>query len=594
MKRVTFHNNTCSWESDLAQINDLHDIKFSENVYRQHGNGNGEGMFHFPESSKTTISIFSAENNRVSNLLSVKSGTLRVSEAVFRHNGFSYGLLSASNSDVTLRASLFASNVCHGTGSPVRLSDFSSAYFSSCNFLNNTALKMGGGVRALNSNNLTFSSCDFDKNHVKGKRGVGGAIAIVGSLNSTVDDPLVLTWKSCTFSNNTAPLGGAWSVSQWKGDLRCDNCSFIENKNILSPRSDPDRVGGGAVDIVDSDIKNLTMRDSYFLSNTGFFHGGGISLNDVGGSFFFDKCGFLDNAIHDSIFGVVGGSGISIIVSPGLGRVTSVSFNNSYFKDNKCGIGQGAVHAAGSLVSLAIDSCSFFGNEGHSGSSISTHYIHRLLVRSSDFQRNVAEKDGGAVECVRGEINLENNTFLHNRAGEKGGSVFLSNADNGSRVERCEFIDCSSSMGGGIHVESSAGLILNTNKFYRNTATVGGGGLSILLLYGSGNPRIENCYFAKQIASFGGKDRKSRHTAIRRNGPLQGPCLYRVSRHPSIDRSCIWWEQQSRTTRQRRAVGVSLLTTHLLLQSTESMSHSRWRPLGAMCSSAPMHSVSAA
>ena len=505
MKRVIFHNNTCNWESDLAQTNDLQHMNFSDNVYRQHENGNGKGMFHFPQGSETTISFLSAENNRVSNLLTVNNGDLMISRAVLRRNSFFYGLLSASESNVTLNESLFASNICHGIGSPVHLSNASPAHFSSCSFLNNTAVEMGGGIRALNSSSLTFSSCYFDKNHVKGERGVGGAIAIVGSLNSIVDNLLFLESKSCTFSSNTATLGGALSLSQWKGNLVWENCSFIENKNIV-PKSVHVRPRGGAVDIADSDIKNFVMNDSYFLSNTGLIHGGGISLHNVGGSLLFDKCGFRNNVIDT--YGrnpiSLGGSGISVF-SIDHRRPTSVIFRESYFGDNKSGSGPGAVCANGSQVSLEIENCSFFRNEGDSGGSVSASNVYRLLVKSSDFERNVAYKNGGAVDCRARKIDLEKNTFFHNRAGKKGGSVFLSNIENGTRVEKCEFIGCSSSMGGGIHVDSSAGFILNANKFYHNNATVGGGGLSVLLLDGSTNSRIENCYFAMHHAPFGGK-----------------------------------------------------------------------------------------
>ena len=502
MKRVTFHNNTCNWESDLARINDLQHINLSDNVYRQHENGNHKGMIHFPQGSETTISFLSAENNRVFNLLSVNSGDLMVSQAVLRRNSFSYGLLSASDSIVKLNESSFTSNVCHGIGSPVRLANVPRVHFSFCGFSNNTAIKMGGGIRALNSGNLTFSSCHFDKNHVKGKKGVGGAIAVVGYLSSTVDDSLVLESKNCTFSSNTAPRGGAFSMSRWKGDLVWENCSFMENKNTL-PHSSNARVGGGGVNIEDSDITNFVMRDSSFSSNTGLVHGGGISLYNLSGDFLFDKCGFLNNFLNNSVFSVRGGSGISVVVSD-FRRPNSVVLRKSYFKDNRSSSGRGAVHATGSQ-SLVIDSCSFLGNEGRSGSSVSAVDIDRLLVKSSVFERNMAYKDGGAVECRTGKINLENNTFLYNRAVEKGGSVFLSNTENGTRVENCEFIGCSSSMGGGIHVESSARFILKANQFYHNTATVGGGGLSILLQYGSAVPRIKKCYFAMQHAPLGGK-----------------------------------------------------------------------------------------
>lgn len=138
---------------------------------------------------------------------------------LLRENGHGGAVLirlaGVSNSNVVINNSRFLHNVAQVDGAGVYLSLSSNATnntieFSHLVFHNNTVQEAGGGGISVNSfevsvsNQIIISDSVFTNNNAS----AGGALSLVLYQGDHEDDPDNLTFRNCTFRNNTAENDG--------------------------------------------------------------------------------------------------------------------------------------------------------------------------------------------------------------------------------------------------------------------------------------------------------------------------------------------------------------------------------------------------
>lgn len=126
-------------------------------------------------------------------------------------------------------------------------------------------------------------------------------------------------------------------------------------------------------------------------------------------------------------------------------------------------------------------------------------------VRNCTFRNNYALKDGGGMSNVGAPSTpaLTKCTFENNTAGGNGGAI-----DNWRAVpdiDSCVFVDNSAAAGGSIFNNANySGCITITNcVFYNNSAITSGGSLYNYLIINNNIPKVTNCTFHKNTATYG-------------------------------------------------------------------------------------------
>ena len=266
------------------------------------------------------------------------------------------------------------------------------------------------------------------------------------------------------------------------GNLSIYNCTFVNNTVVGDPELDFN-YGGAAVFSYNG---KLTIRDSYFVNNTGY------------------EGGAIYGAADSDVVGVL-------------------DINNSKFENNKATTvndAGGAIYA-GNYLKFLINNTEFIGNlaptkhsqyiAGGTGGAIYIRSTIASSIANSNFVNNSAFYWGGAIKSYAGSFDLTNCNFTGNYAGASGGALHISRSasleDVVPTVNNCIFSNNdagstisaggSSNRGGAICVE---GIIAVYNSaFYGNTAVDGGA-----IYAGFANNMIDNCTFVSNSAVNGG------------------------------------------------------------------------------------------
>ncbi|MBD3167292.1 T9SS type A sorting domain-containing protein [bacterium] len=126
------------------------------------------------------------------------------------------GAINVLNGDLTLDSCRVENNTADSSGAAVRLMANASATCTRTRFAENTA-RTGGAVNVGGRSDWEAFASHFTDNEANA---AGGALMVL-------DDASVLL-DSCTFSNNTAPLGGA--VYAYLAELEASGCRFESNQ----------------------------------------------------------------------------------------------------------------------------------------------------------------------------------------------------------------------------------------------------------------------------------------------------------------------------------------------------------------------------
>lgn len=217
------------------------------------------------------------------------------------------------------------------------------AFFSSdatvtdCTFSTNTAVTGGGGLFAIgdNTHTIAVTGCTFSENQANGAdSGDGGGVSVKGNV--------VTTFKSCTFSKNSATRDGGGLYAN-ASSPSLDGCQFTENTAARNgggvaqifgtpdvvastftqnasdgapapgfPAGIPERLVFGAGGLYTENVTGGRVKRSSFFANTATNGAGVLSL---GGTMSFENCVIADNTASGRGGGVFVGGNSNVTLS---------------------------------------------------------------------------------------------------------------------------------------------------------------------------------------------------------------------------------------------------------------------------------------
>ncbi|MFQ6034274.1 MAG: right-handed parallel beta-helix repeat-containing protein [Sedimentisphaerales bacterium] len=217
------------------------------------------------------------------------------------------------------------------------------------------------------------------------------------------------TLTNCTFAHNFS------GMHNWDGDPTLTNCTFENNTHR------------GMENLVDC---NLTLTDCTFNGNSGsaiHHSGGSLTLTGclVSGNSGFSgggirSLGRANLTLHDCTF-----TGNSARASGGGIDASSanISLYNCTFSNNSADSRGGGVSAHVYDGDFEIEGCVFSGNRAKNGAGMEI-WASPLAISNCVFAGNVAERRGGALNCVKDYVTIRNCTFFSNVAGNSGSAVY--------------------------------------------------------------------------------------------------------------------------------------------------------------------------
>ena len=408
-------------------------------------------------------------------------GEVYVEDSKFTSNTARVGGAIYCEKSVYISSSSFSSNKATGRiGQP----DEGGAIYAkgqifaeNCNFTDNTA-DLGGAIYGRNY--VFIENCTFKRNKAK----LGGAI------DKTNDGHVVISHS--TFSNNdaTSDGGAIFAESQitiekslfndnsasGKGGAIYTEYILFEGKNSFISNHAKDDGGAIYTSKIAKNVNDLYFKSNYASSD----YGGAIYINNKCGDVNFNNCTFTDNYAY-------AGDGGAIYSDSGS---TNLNLYNCVFTENRASGGAGARYGG------AVRAC---GN---------------VNVYSSTFTSNWAENHGGAIYAST--VNhVENSVFISNYAQKSnGGAIYINNAGT-STISKSYFKGntANNGRGGAIYTDSiRITLNLNNNAFITNNA--GDEGKTV---FNSGSYNIDGNWWGTNSPSFNNKELMEYHTFPRSN-----------------------------------------------------------------------------
>ncbi|MBY0527249.1 MAG: hypothetical protein K2R98_27890 [Gemmataceae bacterium] len=334
----------------------------------------------------------------------------------------------------------------------------------------NAFLRNGGAI--VNNGDLTFIDCTFSNDSAV----LGGAIYSGGTS---------LTIRGSTFTGNSADGGGAIYVADGRltiGSSATNDSAFTGNTAGAT--------GGGAIFMTsDSRTPRInqgggpspnTIADSTFTNNTATAGSGGAILNLE-----------TDLVLSADIFtgnfsGVDGGAVANLVV---LGNwAASLVLTGCDFDSNGAGVNGGAVANEGSggiLASTTIDDSSFTNalttlSAGGSGGAI-YNTNGTVAVADSVFDSLFVFSNGGAIDndsggaLTVGAGTVFTNNLANGAFGGSGNGGAIHNAGSADLDSVSFGSNGAAHGGGGIYNDTAGDLIVAHTTFASNSAASGGG-----------------------------------------------------------------------------------------------------------------------
>ena len=358
-----------------------------------------------------------------------------------------------------------------------------SVYFEYCDFNNNTAYDIPGtGLIFYVSGNVIASYCSFTNNILNNTFTNTGAVfsltqsAIIDISSSTFHNNSAgygglggclfanmfsqSTFRNCTFTSNSALMGGCFYASNGLGEIESQITTTITDCNLLSNRA----AFGGAIYILGRNV-NLFLSNT-ILSDNEASSGGGMYVTGVisgfhlhnstltnnratigtGGAIYFVNCiqelydlFFSENLFRKSTEIVI------IEDSP----IIEVDISNCTFSQNYSFREGGALSLTASALVFSFTDCIFESNTASSAGSIYAFDIGNITISSSTFiSCRATENDGGALSLEDiPHIHIESCLFDNNTASSSGGGILISHAS--SNIINCLFSHNDASASGG-------------------------------------------------------------------------------------------------------------------------------------------------
>ena len=350
-------------------------------------------------------------------------------ECIFRNIRSISSFVIFSKSFAKFNNCQFKNNEILGNYGAIYLAQ-SQGLLQNCTFENNKANGRegkGGVISALYYSILTVVKCFFKSNKAKY---LGGAIylykaillingttfsyntaeyggAIFAQIRSNVEV------MDCFLKGNVARIeGGAIALILSGGSLFGKNNTFENNSAAVSKYAT-----GGAMFIMGQATVILSW--CCFTKNKAVYAGGSITHNAHW--LYLESTKFEDNS---AVGTKDARDGALYLLS------NSVTFHCCHFRGNKASFSGGAIHVIGKNISITnttLDSNSAVNLKYGSGGAISTRKLVEMTISSCHFKGNKAVLYGGAI-CLSGKrLHVKNSTFTENigaSAEAQGGALF--------------------------------------------------------------------------------------------------------------------------------------------------------------------------
>lgn len=220
----------------------------------------------------TKVDLKNAVSAGAGGAVYMTKGTLTSTDCRYENNRASTGGAVDAQKNAKVRMDFiggsFTDNTAKTTGGAVNLMDGNTLSAKNVTFRGNkttaSAANKGGGALYVANTAASFDGCTFDSNSVTGKAtSTGGAICFYALGASGAK----CTVKDCTFTGNSAPIGGAMALSD-NGAVRKNGAS-VDCENVTFTNNTADK--GGAIgipyDCVTSLSCSLNLTDCTFAGN---------------------------------------------------------------------------------------------------------------------------------------------------------------------------------------------------------------------------------------------------------------------------------------------------------------------------------------
>ncbi|MDO5852177.1 MAG: hypothetical protein Q4Q23_06790, partial [Methanobacteriaceae archaeon] len=329
-------------------------------------------------------------------------------------------------------------------------------------FSDNTATSKGGAIYTtpdeLNITKTTIQKSTFSNNKVisTNQDAYGGAIYVE---NSTMYLKNNIFKNNQVITNDNQTYGGAiYIFNNQNTSNKIINTQFTNN--TLNYNNSNYNSNGGAIHITTTNdgTKSITEKieitNSTFINNSARKDGGAIfskiAETAITNSLFINNKAISFNTTQDSVGGAIKVSDL-------------LKVKNSLFENNSAG-------TLGGAISLLLQK------------TTSNYIINTTFIKNTQTVYNENYNfGGGAVSIIRingyAKIKLQNNIFINNSAGKKGGALYLFNND--AEIMNSDFMNNIASEGGAIFYRS--GTIQSLNNTYTNNIAKNAG--STILTY---------------------------------------------------------------------------------------------------------------
>jgi len=326
----------------------------------------------------------------------------------------SVGSVYAEDSVLSVDNCLFADTLADKGGAVYATS--SSITVTLSTFSNCAAREAGGAIYADTAVRVVLNQTTFTGGVEKGPydaQRLGGAVYVSGVVpDGDEGDDVVVVVEDCNFQTFTGLEGGALYVQRTLSlaHVAFSNCNASNAGGAVWVSNDS--AGNGGLFVSDSDVDNcratlggglhvtaarLNMSDTRFNGNIATGSGGGVWWGPGTGTASIVLVTFVSD--------IAGQSGGGMFLN-GTGEGTAADIFDSVFSGNLGATGGGALAAVD--VALDLRNGTFTDNKAtastlHNGSGGALYLSGSLApvsIRSSVFQRNMADSTGGAVQLV--------------------------------------------------------------------------------------------------------------------------------------------------------------------------------------------------
>lgn len=259
-----------------------------------------------------------------------------------------------------------------------------------------------------------------------------------------IADNINVTFINITFMDGNSPTNGGAIYNQYLGTIMTFiNCTFVDNK------------ASGYGGAIYNNGSNLNVYESNFTTNSA--NNGGAIYNNGSNGFIYGS-NFTNNN---------GGIAGAAIFNDGIDlNISSSNFNSNHANEG------GAI--LNNATNMKISTSNFSANTGNGAAIVNDVLGNNLQISSSNFTNNEAPNRGGAILNNGANVNLNNSTFISNKAGD-GGVIF--NVGSNFIVNSSKFINNNASLSGGAIWSIASNLNIFDSEFTNNNANSIGGAI---------------------------------------------------------------------------------------------------------------------